>query len=61
MAGGPISVLRDPEFRRGRELRGFAMRHPKTADWFTTELAAPMILAAALLLALIVELALRIE
>jgi hypothetical protein len=33
----------------------------KTADWFTTEQAAPMILAAALLLAMIVELALRIE
>jgi hypothetical protein len=57
----PISVLRYPELRRGRELRGFAMRHPKTADWFTMELAAPMTLAAALLLALIVELALRIE
>jgi hypothetical protein len=37
------------------------MRHPKTAEWFTIELAAPMILAVALLLALIVELALRIE
>jgi hypothetical protein len=37
------------------------MRHQKTADWFTTEQAAPMILAAALLLAMIVELALRIE
>jgi hypothetical protein len=37
------------------------MRHQQTADWFTIELAAPMTLAAALLLALIVELALRIE
>jgi hypothetical protein len=33
------------------------MRHPKTADGFTFQLAAPMILAAALLLAMIVELA----
>ena len=37
------------------------MRHPKTTEWFTIELAAPMILAVALLLALIVELTLRIE
>jgi hypothetical protein len=37
------------------------MRHPKTTDWFTIELAAPMILAVTLLLALTVELALRIE
>jgi hypothetical protein len=37
------------------------MRHSKTPDWFTIELAAPMSLAAALLLAMIVELALRIE
>jgi hypothetical protein len=35
----------------------FAMRHPKTADRFTIQLAAPMILGAALLLAMIVELA----
>ena len=33
------------------------MRHPKTADRFTIQLAAPMILGAALLLAMIVELA----
>jgi hypothetical protein len=66
MAGGPISVLRYPvDLRRDRELeflgRGLAMRHQETAEWFTIELAIPMILAVALLLALIVELALRIE
>ena len=37
------------------------MRHPKTADRFTIQLAAPIILAAALLLAMIVEWALSIE
>ena len=37
------------------------MRHPKTADRFTLQLAAPMILAAALLLAIIAEWALSIE
>ena len=37
------------------------MRHQQTAEWSTIELAIPMILAVALLLALIVELALRIE
>jgi hypothetical protein len=31
------------------------MRHQQTAEWFTIELATPMILAMALLLALIVE------
>jgi hypothetical protein len=41
--------------------RGLAMRHQQTVEWFTIELAIPMILAVALLLALIVELALRIE
>jgi len=61
MAGGPISVLRYPELRRDRELRNFAMRHQETAKWFTVELAIPMILAVALLLAMIVELTLRIE
>ena len=61
MAGGPISALRYPEMRRGRQLRGFAMRHPKTAARFTLQLAAPMSLAAALVLAIIVEWALSIE
>jgi hypothetical protein len=37
------------------------MRHPKTADRFTIQLAAPIILAAALLLAMIVERAISIE
>ena len=37
------------------------MRHPKTADRFSMQLVAPMILAAALLLAIIVEWALEIE
>ena len=37
------------------------MRHQETAEWFKIERAIPMILAVALLLALIVELALRIE
>ena len=55
---GPTSVLQYPEMRRGRQLRDFAMRHPNR---FTIQLAAPMILAAALLLAMIVEWALSIE
>jgi hypothetical protein len=37
------------------------MRHQETAEWFTVDLAIPLILAVALLLALIVELALRLE
>ena len=61
MAGGPISVLRYPELRGDRELRSFAMRHQETAEWFTIELAIPIILAVALSLAMIVELTLRIE
>ena len=57
----PAPTHRSPLVRRGRKLRGFAMRHPNTPDRFTLQLAAPMILAAALLLALIVEWALSIE
>ena len=50
------------ELRRDRELefleRGLAMRHQETAEWFTVDhLSIAMILAVALLLALIVELA----
>jgi hypothetical protein len=37
------------------------MRRPKTADRFTIQLAAPIILGAALLLAMIVEWARSIE
>jgi hypothetical protein len=64
VAASPILALGYPvELRRDRELelleRGLAMR--QTAEWFTIELSIPMILAVALLLALIVELALRIE
>jgi hypothetical protein len=36
-------------------------RHPKTANRFTIQLAAPIFLATALLLAMIVEWALSIE
>jgi hypothetical protein len=66
LSHSPILTLGYPvELRRDRELefleRGLAMRHQQTAEWFTIELAIPMILAVALLLALIVELALRIE
>jgi hypothetical protein len=65
VAGSPILALGYPVLRRDRELefleRGLAMRHQETAEWFKIELAIPMILAVALLLALIVELALRIE
>jgi hypothetical protein len=66
VAASPILALGYPvELRRDRELeflvRGLAMRHQQTAEWFTIELAIPMILAVALLLALIVELALRID
>jgi hypothetical protein len=37
------------------------MRHRETAGWYKLDLAVPMILAMALLLALTFELALRVE